>query len=530
MKINRIPLAVLTLALPGLAWSLPGTQKACESLSNRADQILGATKSFSCEANEASSLMVDAATEQDYEQVHQAAFPENTYQGLPVVRKTSVIVSPRQAAAAAQESLKTASPINGLTAALDFDGSADRVPGSFMIAAGPPGSMPPGSTPPGSRPAGARPPGSRPPGSQPPGSQPPGSQPPGSQPPGTRPPVTRRPGGNDAPPPGSTPPPSRPTPVMRAPLPNYWNTVNWGAITPWNTLPFDWQEQHLESDNVLVSRWYEYDQHFTSVAGWTNETGEAIRNFNNQYQDLAVQVSNRQIINVKTAYYQTVYHWNSFYGRWDFDHHRAAYIRSQEFGGWNTRSFRVHFDMNGQTLQPWESERVVVAFDGSNVSARVDNAAFQYAQPYFSGDMITFPVVAKRLTPPDVNGVSAALINLGGALKVRINDRWAASYQGETLEIAVKVVRYKSSWNPFASNFEVINLTWDNGTQARWSPVTPPGVQAGFFDIDVPAYDSGKYKIESWAFRRVNNQDPNNQSRLTLGNPIHKGAGEWVPK
>lgn len=510
MNRYRTTLFALALALPGPAWSRSSTQQeACDSLKTLAARVLGDQK-LDCRP-QGEKLAVEGP-EDAFQQVRAAAFPHDRYQEFPVVRRDDSPVAPLTSPAAAERILALGPTFEGLTPDVNFDG--DFAPsGSFLLAGGPPGSQPSG--PPGSKPqAPSVPPGSRP-----------GTNPPGS-----------RPGnGNDAPP-SSGLPPSRPTPVFipQAPPPNYWNTVDWGTVPIWANLPSDWEQNEFDEQNGrYVTRWYRYSQPFVSDY-WTKDAQAVTRRMG--VDDVSFGLVSRQVFETKECYYQGVYNldWNSFEGRYDgrFSHYRAACRRSESYGGAERRNIRVHFDMQGRSLLPWETEVVRASFDGRSAGVGVESSAFQYSRSSM-GDAVYFRAEAKLRTAPDADGVTAELVPDGQTLKLRVFDKWAGYYAGETLEVAVKLMYVTPGW--FTKNVPADVRAYAQGNQIRWTPLVPPGAPGsggGFNETlktdEVQAKGCRTYYIESWSFRRANNAQPDNMSLISSSGVVQKGASKRI--
>ena len=542
MNRYRITLFALALALPGLAWSRPTAQEACDSLKTKAVEVLGVTDALRCQAQE-EKLTVEVSTLEAFEKLRAAAFPRYKYEGFSVARPIQT-QGLRDAAASAPSGLALGETAKSMTVAINFDGSAAAKGGAFMTA-GPPGSMPPGAEapkkelkkkgPPGATPPGATPPG-RPAAGRPaagrPAAGPPGATPPGSQPPATRPPSTRPPG-NDAPP-SSSPPPSRPTPVFvpQAPQPNYWNTIDWGTVPMWADLPSDWEQSRFdEQNNRYVTRWYAYSRPFVSDIGQTKDSKSITRRTGMDVINMSL--ISRQVIETKQCYYQGVYdlRWNSFEGRWDgrFSHYRAACRRAEDYGPGIMRDVRVGFVMQGRSLMPWETEVVHGTFDGRNVGVRVDYPAYQYTEaPGGMPGYVTFHAGAKLLTSPDKDGVTAELVPNGQAFKLRVFDKWAGYYAGETLEVSMKLIYVTSGW--FTKNEIADNRAFEQGNQIRWTPAAPAGApgSGGGFEESLTTKGCGTYFIESWSFRRGNNSRSDNKSLISSDAIIHKGGSQRI--
>ena len=492
-------LFALALALPGPAWSRSSTQEACDSLKNIATKVLGDAQVLDCRP-QGEELAVDGP-EAAFQKVRAAAFPQDLYQEFPVVRREASPVSPLTKSAAAPERVLALGPtFEGLTPDVNFDG--DFAPaGSFLLAGGPPGSKPSG------------PPGSRP-----------GTNPPGS-----------RPGNGNDEPPSSGPPPSRPTPVFipKAPPPNYWNTVDWGTVPIWANLPSDWEQNEFdEQNNRYVTRWYPHSRPFVRDIGWTKDAQSVTRRMG--VDAVSFSLVSRQVVETKECYYQGVYdlNWNDFEGRYDgrFSHYRAACRRSESYSDADRRNIQVSFDMQGQSLWPWETEVVRASFDGRNVGVGVESSAFRYSQSSM-GDTVHVRAEAKLRSAPDENGVTAELVPDGQTLKLRVFDKWAGYYAGETLEVAVKLMYVTPGW--FTKNVPADVRAYAQGNQIRWAPSAPPGAPGsggGFNETlktdEIQPKGCRTYYIES--FRRANNAQPDNMSLMSSSGVVQKGASQRI--
>jgi len=506
----------LALILPASAHSQPSGEEACESLKALSTQVLGLADALRCRPD--GETLTLEGKDADFLQIRAAAFPQDRYQEFAVVRRDVAPMTSVRAAPASAPKTRRAPTLGetfkGLTATVDFDG-ANSHSGSVVLAGGPPGSAPPAQQ---KDPK---------PKKGPPGSQPPAQDSPDQQPPGKK---SR--GGDDAPPPSSSQPPSRPTPVFvpNAPPPNYWNTIDWGTVPMWASLPSDWQDSEFnESDNRYITRWYPYSRPFVSDLGYTKDTKSVTRRAG--MDDFPIGLMSREVIETKQCYYQGVYdlRWNSYEGRWDgrFSHYRAACRRSEEYGDAIRHNIRVVFDMKGRSLLPWEAEIVSASFDGTNTAVGVEYPAFQYAQST-SGDTVYYRAGAKNLTAPDENGVTAELLPDGQALKLRVFDKWAGYYSGETLEVSLKLMFVTPGI--FTRNKPVDLRAYTQGNQIRWKPSAAPGApgSGGGFEENLTTTGCGTYYLDSWSFRRANNKNPENQSSISSGATVQKGGSQRI--
>ena len=298
----------------------------------------------------------------------------------------------------------------------------------------------------------------------------------------------------------------------------------------WADLPSDWQQSQFdEQRNRYVTRWYPHSRPFVSGIGYTKDSKAVARRAG--MDDLSLSMTSREVIEVKQCYYQGVYdlRWNSYEGRWDgrFSHYRAACRRSEDYGNAIRSNVSVRFDMQGQSMWPWETEIVRASFDGRGASVRVDEPAFQYTRSS-SGDTVYYRAGAKLITPPDANGVSAELVPDGQALRLRVSDKWAGSYAGETLEVSLKLMYVTSGW--FTRNEVVDVRAYPQGNQIRWAPSAPPGApgSGGGFEESLATKGCGTYYLESWSFRRANNSQPDNKSLISSDGIVSKGGSQRI--
>ncbi|MEK7388255.1 MAG: hypothetical protein AAB036_01005 [Elusimicrobiota bacterium] len=493
---------VLLAALVSGAEAKTTAEDACAGLKVQAGRVLADAKALTCRPR-AGNLSVEAVSPSAFETLRKAIFPQGRFEDFPVVLSDVQASRGGSYESSAQFVETMYGPIlKGVRPDFNFDQSADHN-GLVVLVGNPPGSAPPGSKPPA-------------------GSHPPGSQPPGHSGPG---------GGNDAPPPSSAPP-SRPTPLIvpSAPAPNYWNTVDWGTVPFWSDLPAGWETNTFdESTGRYVSRWYEYPRQFSHFRRYSTDSNSTYRRAGTDAVSMSLR--SREINEVKQCYYQGVYErlsWNSFEGRWDngrFSHYRVACKRSEQYGDAIVRNLYVRFEMQGQSLMPWERETVVGEFDGRRLFASVQNPSYQYSGPFANGDTVVFRAGSKLRTNPDENGVSVELIQdkSAGTLKLRVHDKWAGYYQGETLEVAFQFVYVTPGW--FTSNENIDVRSFENGTQLPLPSGTAPGsagADAVYEEILKTKPGCNKYDLKSWAFRRANNARKDNQSLISAGVAVGK--------
>jgi hypothetical protein len=523
--LQRSTLLALILAMPGSAWSQDPTQ-ACDNLKSKAASLLGKTATLRCEA-QGDTLTIIAPTVEAYEKLRLSEFPEYKYEGFKIAKPFHMLPM-RDAVGPAESVVKFQSAALPTTKAVNYDGSVTATGGAFIRVGGPPGQTPQGGT----QPEQVNPPVRRgPPGQQP---QAPVDTAPRSGPPGQRPPSTRPGSGNDAPPQGGTQPPSKPTPVFipAPPSPNYWNTLDWGTVPMWSSLPNDWESATVdEANGRYISRWYAYSRPFLRTVGHESVSRETRRRRGTD--EVSFDLLSRDVLEVKQCYYQGVYRlkWNSFEGSWDgkFDHWRAACKVDRDHSDTGeTAHVVVRFSMNGQELMPWETEVVRATFDGRSVGTSVQHPSYQYHQaPGGMPGRVTYEAGAKILTAPDDDGVTAELVpdHATKSLKLRLYDKWAGYYGGETLEVEATVIYVTPGW--FTSNETSDERSFQNGTQIRQASGTPPGAAgagARYEETMKAKAGCGTYFLESWSFRRANNGQPDNKSRISSDRVMHKGG------
>lgn len=177
---------------------------------------------------------------------------------------------------------------------------------------------------------------------------------------------------------------------------------------------------------------------------------------------------------------------------------------------------RIEIGFGPRTLQPWESESFSFTLDGRDLRLESQDGAYQYTVTS-SNDMqdpervyVTMTPGGKRLMAPDQNGVSARIENIAGTLKLVIDDKWAAEYNGETVELAFVIRKDDGSiW----SRDPIVLQAAANG---------PYRVTGARQEFDVTA-GPGTFYLESWAFRRA-------ASKISNAGWINKGKGNTVKK
>lgn len=191
---------------------------------------------------------------------------------------------------------------------------------------------------------------------------------------------------------------------------------------------------------------------------------------------------------------------------WAPDHDRTGRVVTR----------RVEVSFGPRTLQPWESESFTFSLSGRDLRLESQNGAYRYSAQSTT-DLndpervyVTMTPGQKLLTAPDANGVSARLENVGGTLTLVVEDRWAAEYAGEDLELAFVIRKDDGS---FWSRDPVVLQASHNGPQRMSGPRLDLPVTTG----------SGKFYLESWSFRRA-------ASKLSSNAWVNKGQGNTVKK
>jgi hypothetical protein len=502
MKIISIFVAVAALAAFARAGQLAEPDSACRTLVLGINSAAGVDAGVRCEAV-GESLVVRGASDAAFDKTRQALFPKDLYLGYRVERAGQGASAAAPAVATEKLPAAVAASMRDAVSSPNFDGAVQR--SGLQLVAGPPGSGNP-QVPPGS---GVR--------HGPPGS---GNGHPSSPPPS---------GGDDSP--SAPPPPSRPTPVFipRSPSPNWWNTVDWGTVSAWNAVPQNWDQDYFDSStNRYISHWYRYSSPFVTSSGYSTARATGERNVNNQGQSLSATLDSQEIETVKQCYYQAVYnlYWNNTYGRWDgdFQYYRAACIANERYGHSNRQTVRASFDMQGQSLWPWERETLHLSLQNNSVDAYIENPAFTYSK-HWNGSAFEFVAGSKLRTAPDAAGVRLNLVNVNGTLQLQIFDRWGAQYAsqpGETIDISVRVKYAMSGWfNPDQTVYQT-----DSNNVLRFTADAK-----GEFAVDLPNQaKAGEYYVDAWSFRRINPSQQGGYSTISRADWSNKGQGPKIRK
>lgn len=179
-------------------------------------------------------------------------------------------------------------------------------------------------------------------------------------------------------------------------------------------------------------------------------------------------------------------------------------------------SRRIEVTFGARTLQPWEREEFTFSLDGRDLRLESQNGAYRYSAQSTTDLQdpervyVTMTPGQKLLTAPDHNGVSARLEDIGGTLTLVVEDRWAAEYAGETVELAFVIRKDDGS---FWSRDPVVLQASANG------PYRMTGARQDF----TVTTGSGKFYLESWSFRRA-------ASKISSGGWVGKGQGNTVKK
>ncbi len=464
---------------------------ACLALLEQARELRAGT--LACQAS-VGELTVSAGSLELGQKVRAALFPQDLFLGRKV---RLVATTNRQATeAGGAAALKLPAFLSEVSADVDFDGAATRedaafLPMDFDVALDtgtPPGSG--GGGPPGS--GGGGPPGSG--GNTPPGSG--GNTPPGSG--GNTPPGS---GGNT--PPGSgggqQNPPSKPIPVAPAPPPAWWNTASVqnlnGPLTSWGSDYYD------AASGDGYTRWYPWPKYFYDT---TRTTGKSVisRTAANAKTTYNSTLSSQEKTQTRECYYRAYYTWNSYEGRWDFDHYKGACaVINTQVSAADMMGVSVEFDMAGMSLLPWDKESIGISFDGTRVGVDLSGAAFKYAVTGPIVDQgngtatVKLTAVSRVKRAPEKDKVNANLQKTGAKLQLVVKDDRASYYTGEVLQVKMLIKRNSGHW--YKADPVIVNQTLNIKVNSNQSQTTT---------FDVPASVSGEYYIKEWSFRRENSQ------------------------
>lgn len=523
-------LAAAALALP--AGAEPDAGQACRQLIQGAQAILDARGGglFGCEAIPSqTALVVNASSDELFNVVRGELFPGRRFLGYEVrraeVTATGVVAGAKAPAIEGVPAETVSSWSRALNGRVDFDGAAER----SSLAAIAPGAAGPGLA--GAKPIAAQ---QRPPGREAPQPQPPAQKPPGREQPTPLPPSG---GGNDRPPDGAPPPSGRPVPVIRVtgtPAPNWWNTRNWGTIPLWQQPLLDFgQDKWVVTERdaggepirgVYTTRWFLNnvdDVHITD----SGDSESFSRSAPNPVPEQTVTLINRQTVVVTRRYYRAVYDaeyvQDIFGGRWEdsFKEWEAAHAYVSRNVGTDSRSVTVYFDMDGQSLWPWESERFTVTFDGSRVGWRGDGA-FEYHTVSNDGHEIELRAGRKLLTAPGAIKfeIQPSLSRLG--FQIKLTDWWTDYYDdgaAETLDFyyiirdatGIRRELYKEDQN------RPRRLVTYQQSDIRKSTGSNPqpyvlSVNGPWLNRKIAPSPGRRYTVE-WGFRRTNSSISNAQ-------------------
>lgn len=316
----------------------------------------------------------------------------------------------------------------------------------------------------------------------------------------------RRPGGGGTPlPPNYRPRPTRP-PRSYTPPPN----IGWydrEARSGWR------EHNFLGFSLVDYGSWKETTGSATIERGGT-ETGIS------QGVRYVAPLKSRRYRNRYKRYYRHVGRDCNDYGRcryWDVEY--AWFRAGTDDGRTRFMDVTLRFE-NDDVLLPWEKERFRVSFKGGRVSLEQVDTAFRYLVDGPVVDqrrgtaVISLTPQSRRLRLPEKNKVSLSLQKDGSQLFLVVTDNRTEVYDGEMLEIRVRVKWDKPwSWN----NPVVFERKKSSPLQFR--------VQAGEREqrVQVPANKSGEYWISNWRFRRA-------ESEISRDDWINKGKGNTVKR
>ncbi|OIO11206.1 MAG: hypothetical protein AUJ52_02350 [Elusimicrobia bacterium CG1_02_63_36] len=290
------------------------------------------------------------------------------------------------------------------------------------------------------------------------------------------------------------------------PLPGQGAVRHPRPIYPGGPLPSN--DPRLEgADRAFTTYGMDYVGYWNGKTFYSTSRGTLERNGKNAGSRYSLSLASRQMRNRYLFYYDPA--------------DRAYYYVPDEepLGNRVGRDLTIQFLNASQSpLMPWESERFVFELTGSQLTLVSQNGAYRYTGTFssFATDpsqvIVELTAGQKLLTAPDAQAVTAGIQATATGLKLIINDRWAAEYAGETLEISA-VVR------------------WDDGSFWRRDPVVFQATgnaplsftAAKTLEHEFAVSKTGKYYLESWAFRRAN-------SKISTSHWINRGQGNSVKR
>lgn len=135
---------------------------------------------------------------------------------------------------------------------------------------------------------------------------------------------------------------------------------------------------------------------------------------------------------------------------WVSDGYDYVYSDKKEYTG-ESESASVEVtleDRDTHPVLPWETEVFSFTMTGESVKAAVVNGAYKYTLKTLLEDVddhllakVSLTPGEKLRTPIDQNAITGALHHSadGHSLAITFNDKWAAHYQGEPVEIEIEV-------------------------------------------------------------------------------------------
>lgn len=123
-------------------------------------------------------------------------------------------------------------------------------------------------------------------------------------------------------------------------------------------------------------------------------------------------------------------------------HCREEWVRTER------RRVRVDLIGRGEML-PWERDVFEVCLNGHWLHTRVIDASHKYdlQEPGWNGDTVTAVAGSKIRSNPDPAGVHVTGFGVeGGNYALKLADRWAGHYSGESTVITVQLKRHRSGW------------------------------------------------------------------------------------
>lgn len=157
-----------------------------------------------------------------------------------------------------------------------------------------------------------------------------------------------------------------------------------------------------------------------------------------------------------------------------------------------THRERVQIESRGnRSTYPWGRETFQACLEGRWLDVRPIQTAYRYViqeDPTQWGRFLA-TAGAKTKMDPDANGITATLTNSAGGLAVDFQDKWSASYAGESLRLHLELWKDVEGW--FDSKAAELDLDAAVASSLRASFAGVQGLQTG-----------KKYYVK-WSFRRL---------------------------